>query len=202
MILHKYELFVHKAHSTPFQMQPASSLLLLTTLSCSALDIPWNPSVDMEEIVYFTPDNNYTRAEPGVKIRPHNKSENPQWLFFVSTEIVDGNNNTSSPLLEWEFVSHMTITPEQCGMITNVVQMLDDALQRANPEVGNVTSTALRIGNSDCVEGQCPCERETAKRRVRISHRLLEVKTRSSSPNLKPPMQRKLRVTSFKTLES
>jgi hypothetical protein len=107
----------------------------------------------------------------------------------MSTEITDPDDNSSEPLMEWDFISHMTITPQQCGLVTNIVAMLDDALQHANPEIQNVTSTALRIGNQDCVEGRCPCERNRRQLRSRVlkDRLLLEVKTKSPSPNLNPP---------------
>ena len=162
-------------------MTPSVSMIMLIS-TCAALDIPWNPSIDKENTVYM-------------KTQPKTRSNNPQWLFFVSTEITT-DNNSSTPLVEWEFISHMTITPDQCAMITDVVQMLDNALQRANPDVQNVTSAALRLGNQECVDGECPCTRkdQEGRRRALVTHQLLEVKTRSSSPDLKPPLQFPLRV--------
>ena len=71
---------------------------------------------------------------------------------------------------------------------------VDDALQQANPDVQNVTSTTLRVGNQECIDGGCPCKSQETNRRVLVSHRLLEVKTRSSSPDLKPPLRLPLRV--------
>ena len=157
-------------------------LMLVLVSTCTALDIPWSTSLDKEDTVYLTRPRD-------INLRPHKEQNNPEWLFFISTEIVDTNNSSSSPLMEWELISHMTITPQQCGLVTNVVAMLDDALQHANPEIQNVTSTALRIGDQDCVEGHCPCERNRRKLRSRVlkDRVLLEVKTRSPSPNLNPP---------------
>lgn len=154
-------------------------LLLAVVSTCTALDIPWNPSADNQ--YYYKPQ----------RVNDTHQS-NPEWLFFVSTEIID-TTNTSEPLMEWELISHMTITPQQCGLITSVVAMLDDALQHANPEIGNVTSTALRIGNQDCVEGHCPCERNNRRSRLRSrvlkkDRVLLEVKTKSPTPDLNPPV--------------
>ena len=166
---------------------------------CNALDIPWNPSIDKEDIVYF--DQLPTLPE-SKRMNSRRASNNPQWLFFVSTEIVE--NNSTEPIMQWDLISHMTITPEQCGIITDVVAMLDDALQNANPEVKNMTSTALRIGNTNCTdEGECPCEKKQhLRRRVLFTRLLLEVRTRSPTPDLKPPLQFPLRVASFQALDS
>lgn len=209
-------------------------LVFLVVLSavCIALDIPWNPSIGKaDEAIMFRLNKN----KNGRVLKPtppksdaaihdlHRQYDNPQWLFFISTEIlVDTTANSSSssfePLMEWEFVSHMTITPEQCGIITNVVQMLDEALQHANPDVQNVSSRAFRLGNNMCssssssIDSVCPCDRRqeegqqntTDKDRsgrrgfIISSSLLLEVKTRSSSSQLRPPLQFPLRrVASF-----
>ena len=160
---------------------------------CTTLDIPWNPSTrDKEDTVYFD--------QKPERIR--HASNTPQWLFFVSTEIVD--TNSSESVLQWDLISHMTITPAQCGLITHVVAMLDEALQHANPEVTNMTSTALRIGNTNCTDdGQCPCvNRQHVRHRALFTRLLLEVKTRSPTPDLKPPLQFPLRIASFQTLDS
>jgi hypothetical protein len=156
-------------------MKSLSILLLIS--GCTALYIPRKNSTT--HIITTPPSHN-------------NKSNNPQWLFFVSTETIIEQQNSSTPLVEWEFISHLIITPDQCEMISDVVQMLDDALQKANPDVQNVTSAALRVGNQECVDGECPCKKESQEthRRVLIPHRLLEVKTRSSSPDLQPPLLR------------
>ena len=174
-------------------------VITIILATCNALDIPWNPSLDKEDTIYF--DQLPTLSEPK-QIKSPRASNNPQWLFFVSTEIVD--TNSSEPIMQWDLISHMTITPEQCGIITDVVAMLDDALQHANPEVKNMTSTALRIGNNNCTaDGECPCEHNhQVRRRVLFTRLLLEVKTRSPTPDLKPPLQFPLRVASFQTIKS
>jgi hypothetical protein len=151
-------------------------IILAMVSTCAALDIPWST-------VYLPRSHN-------ASLRPHEtKSTPPEWLFFMSTEITDPDDNSTEPLMEWDFISHMTITPQQCGLVTNIVAMLDDALQHANPEIQNFTSTALRIGSQECVEGRCPCERNRGQLRSRVlkDRLLLEVKTRSPSPNLNPP---------------
>jgi len=148
-----------------------------------------------------------------------------RWLFFVSVDILalhgdddtkntsnSSNNNQSMMQLSaaveekeerptpnvWEFSSQMIITPDQCDTIFNLVGMFDEALQHANPDVLNVSSTAFRLGNSECIDGVCQCndkneehqqQQQNRSRRVLISHALLEVKTRSSSSSLKPPLQ-------------
>ena len=157
---------------------------------CNTLDIPWNLPKDREDPVVF--DQLFEQANS------RHASNNPQWLFFVSTEIVD--NNSSEPFMQWDLISHMTITPDQCGIITQVVAMLDEALQHANPEVINMTSTALRIGNTNCTDdGQCPCgNNQPIRHRALFTRLLLEVKTRSPTPDLKPPLQYPLRVASFR----
>lgn len=164
---------------------PCTLLFVLVTL-CAALEIP---SLPRSNATYESNPNRTTT------LRPHYESRNPQWLFFVSTEIIDPNSTES--LMEWEFFSHITITPEQCGFITSVVEMIDDALKRTNPDVENMTSTAFRLGNNNCVDGQCPCERNETHRRALVSHLLLEVKTRSPSPDLKAPLQFPLRIKSI-----
>lgn len=153
------------------------TLLYCIAATSVALDIPWNPAPKT--------------------------SSSPRWLFVMSMETVE--RNSSEPLMEWDLISHMVISPEQCGFIANVVQMLDDALHRANPEVKNISSTALRLGNNDCTKNEtCKCEetQDTKQRRVLVPHRLLEVRTRSSSPSLMPPLQFPLRVTSLKSRKS
>ncbi len=145
------------------------------------------------DIVRF--DDKPLRPVDALKL--HRQSE-PQWLFFVASEIIDSNNTA---LMEWEFTSHITITPEQCYQIADIIQMLNDALERANPTVSNITSSAFRLGSEECEDDQCPCDREPeANRRVLISHLLLETKTRSNSPGLKPPTGFPLRVADFKTV--
>ena len=161
-----------------FQTALSMKSLILATLlisSCTALNISWNSS-----------------SAHAIKL-PKHTSNNLQWHFFVSTETII-ELNSSTPLVEWEYISHVILAPDQCAMITDVVQMLDDALQQANPDVQNVTSTALRVGNQECIDGGCPCKSQETNRRVLVSHRLLEVKTRSSSPDLKPPLRLPLRV--------
>jgi hypothetical protein len=158
-------------------MKTLCTLFIFTTV-CSALDIPFSQS---------------TRNKTAT-LRPHYEPKTPQWLFFVSTEIIDPNS--TEPLMEWEFISHLAITPEQCGYITKVVEMMDDALRHANPDVENVTSSAFRLGNNNCVNGQCTCEKKEAHRRVLISRLLLEVKTHSPSPDLKAPLQFPLHIKS------
>jgi hypothetical protein len=147
-------------------------IILAMVSTCAALDIPWSHP-----------------QSHNASLRPHETQSNPEWLFFMSTEITDPDDNSSEPLMEWDFISHMTITPQQCGLVTNIVAMLDDALQHANPEIQNFTSTALRIGSQDCVEGHCPCERNKGQLRSRVlkDRLLLEVKTRSPSSYLNPP---------------
>jgi hypothetical protein len=163
--------------------------LLLFTTCCNALDVPWNPSIDTALKFKGTNDR---RA-----------SSNPQWLFFVSTEMVNSTDSLE-PTIQWDLVSHMTITPEQCELVTDVVEMLDDALHNANPGVPNMTSIALRVGNTNCTdEGNCPCENShTRHTRALFTRLLLEVRTRSPTPELKPPLQFPLRVASFKTSKS
>ena len=157
--------------------------LLLFTTCCNALDVPWNPSIDTALKFKGTNDR---RA-----------SSNPQWLFFVSTEMVNSTDSLE-PTIQWDLVSHMTITPEQCELVTDVVEMLDDALHNANPGVPNMTSIALRVGNTNCTdEGNCPCENRRARHRALFTRLLLEVRTRSPVPELKPPLQFPLRVASF-----
>jgi hypothetical protein len=168
-------------------MQTRYTLGFILITLCAALELPLLPSLND---TYYSNPNRTTTV-----LRPHYEPKNPQWLFFVSTEIIDPNS--TEPLMEWEFVSHITITPEQCGFITNVVEMIDDALKRTNPDVENVTSTAFRLGNNNCVDGQCPCERNETHRRVLVSRLLLEVKTRSPSPDLKAPLQFPLRIKSI-----
>jgi hypothetical protein len=108
-----------------------------------------------------------------------------KWLFFVSSKIID-LNSTAVPLMEWELISHMTVTPEQCNTVSGIIRKLDEALQRSNPEVGNITSSAFRLGNRDCGRNNtCPCGQ--ASRRALVPHLLLEVKTRSPAPTLQPP---------------
>ena len=167
-----------------------STLLILTTHA-----FEWDDGDFIPEVRF---DDKPLRPIEALKIQRHS---NPQWLFFVSSELVDSDNTTV--LQKWDFVSHMIITPKQCHQIAEIIEMLDDALQRANPTVSNITSTAHRLGQDDCDEDDgCPCEdaeEEMNHRRVLISHRLLEVKTRSNAPGLKPPQEYPLRVASFST---
>lgn len=166
---------------------PDRIVLVITILStCMALDIPWSLFTDSHP---FLRRRALTHPSKTSSLRPYHHS---RWIFFVSTAVVDGNS--SNPLVEWEFISHLIITPEQCDAIANVVQTLDEALQRANPDVKNVSSTAFRLGNQDCVDGQCSCKKahdmhRRGRRRVLITHLLLEVKTRSPDQHLKPPLQ-------------
>jgi hypothetical protein len=165
--------------------------LLLFTTCCNALDVPWNPSIDREGNSLKSKGTNSLRA-----------SSNPQWLFFVSAEMVNATDSLE-PTIQWDLISHMTITPEQCELVTDVVEMLDDALHNANPGVPNMTSIALRVGNTNCTdEGNCPCENRRARHRALFTRLLLEVRTRSPVPELKPPLQFPLRVASFKTSKS
>ncbi len=155
--------------------------LLLFTACCNALDVPWNPSIDSEGTI----GTNRLRA-----------ATSPQWLFFVSAEMVNATEEPAA--IQWDLISHMTITPEQCELVTDVVEMLDDALHNANPGVPNMTSIALRVGNTNCTdEGNCPCENSRARHRALFTRLLLEVRTRSPVPELKPPLQFPLRVASF-----
>jgi hypothetical protein len=159
------------------------------TSYCTAFNDIWEDDFD---VVRF--DDKPLQSIDALKL--HRRSA-PQWLFFVSSQIVDSNNTA---LMEWEFTSHMTITPEQCYQVADIIQMLDDALQRANPTVSNITSSAIRLGAEECEEDdQCPCDEEPENRRVLISHLLLEAKTRSNAPGLKPPMEFPLRVADFST---
>ena len=171
-------------------------------------------------------------------LHPHSKSnqhkDKTRWLFFVSVDILalhdddakntsnSSNNNQSMMQLSaveeeerptpnvWEFSSQMIITPDQCDTIFNLVGMFDEALQHANPDVLNVSSTAFRLGNSECIDGVCQCndkneehqQQQNRSRRVLIiSHALLEVKTRSSSSSLKPPLQFPTRTASSSALK-
>ena len=128
--------------------------------------------------------------------KPYNKTESNRWNFFTSIEVSSQNDTVA--MLEWDFYSHVTITSGQCDRIATMVQLLNDALRRANPDVENITSTASRIGNSICVKNVCPCTiPRDSRRRAMISRRLLEVRTRSSSPDLKTAVQFPLHVTSF-----
>jgi hypothetical protein len=184
-------------------MQTWTLFTLITALvldPCTlALDIPYSRIPDRISNIDTI---RFKDAPPSDSHRLTKKHlETPQWLFFISSETVE--TNSTDPFVEWEFISHMTITPAQCDIINHVVQMLDEALQRANPGVENLNSTALRLGNTDCIDGVCPCNRQKrGHHRVFISHLLLEVKTRSSTPDLKPPLQFPLRVASFDTRKS
>ena len=170
------------------RMKLLSMLFIMYAVGSGADDL-WDETFEM---VRF--DDKPLRPIDALKL--HRQSE-PQWLFFVSSEIVDSNNTA---LMEWDFTSHMTITPEQCFQIAEIIQMLDDALQRANPTVSNISSSAYQLGGEDCEDDQCPCdEGPDSTRRVLFSHLLLEAKTRSNSPGLKPPLQYPLRVASFYT---
>ena len=112
----------------------------------------------------------------------HRRS-NPQWQLFVSAKIID-LNSTAAPLMEWELTSHMAITPQECNAVAGVIRALDEALQRANPEAGNITSSAFRLGNEVCgQDNACPC----GSRRALVPHLLLEVRTRSPTPTLRHP---------------
>jgi hypothetical protein len=174
------------------KINPILSALLLFTACCNALDVPW-----MEGPVYYeqplsTKGTNRLRA-----------ATSPQWLFFVSAEMVNATEEPAA--IQWDLISHMTITPEQCEIVTDVVEMLDDALHNANPGVPNMTSIALRVGNTNCTdEGNCPCEnsQQRTRHRALFTRLLLEVRTRSPVPELKPPLQFPLRVASFETTKS
>jgi len=166
--------------------------ILFVIMTAHAND--WDDGDDFP-VVHF--DDKPLRPLDALKLQRRNSD--PQWLFFVSSELVDSN---STVLQEWEFISHILITPEQCYLIADIIQMLDDALQRANPTVSNITSSAFRLGQEDCDEDdQCPCtdDEQDNRRRVMISHRLLEAKTRSNAPGLKEPSAYPLRVASFST---
>ena len=159
--------------------------LLLFTTCCNALDVPWNPSIDREGNSLKSKGTNRLHA-----------ATSPQWLFFVSAEMVNATEEPAA--IQWALISHMTITPEQCELVTDVVEMLDDALHNANPSISNMTSIALRVGNTNCTdEGNCPCENRRARHRALFTRLLLEVRTRSPVPELKPPLQFPLRVASF-----
>jgi hypothetical protein len=170
-------------------------LALSTFFLLTSHAFEWDDSDSVPEVHF---DDKPLRPIEALKLQ---RRSQPQWLFFISSELVDSN---STVLQEWEFVSHILITPEQCYQIAEIIQMLDDALQRANPTVSNITSSAYRLGQEDCDEDdQCPCEEEAdegeTRRRVLISHRLLEAKTRSNAPGLKAPLEYPLRVASFST---
>ncbi len=177
-------------------MTRSDAVLALSTFFLLASHaFEWDDSDSIPEVRF---DDKPLRPIEALKLQRHS---NPQWLFFVSSELVDSDNSTV--LQEWDFVSHMIITPEQCHQIAEIIQMLDDALQRANPTVSNITSMAHKLGQEECDEDdQCPCDDaddEMHRRRVLISHRLLEVKTRSNAPGLKPPQEYPLRIASFST---
>ena len=170
-----------------------SALLLLLATTCAAFYDVWDDDFDM--VRFIDPPSKPLRPIEQLKLQ---RRSDPQWLFFVSTELVDPDTN--STIMEWEMTSHMTITPEQCSAIASIIEMLDESLQRANPAVSNITSTAVRLGAQECEDAECPCEDQPENnRRVLISHRLLEVKTRSPVENLKPPLQYPLRVASSYT---
>lgn len=188
----------------------AIRLLLLTSsflvASCIALDN--NSSTATDDLNTTGSDGSNITAtilqllfpfesHPIINPPPSNKTETPRWQFFSSVEEVAVINHTVTQI-QWDFFSHMTITSGQCGRIASIVQMLNDALQRANPGVDKITSTASRIGNSVCVDDVCPCREELHRTRALITtRRLLEVKTRSSSPDLNPAILFPLHVTSF-----
>lgn len=115
-----------------------------------------------------------------------NESNRLQWKYFVSSEIIVDSNSTT-PLRQWEFTSLVSISPQQCDAISEILDSLDEALHRSNPAIENVTSSAFRFGNTECDDGECSCE--PATRRILVTKRLLEVKTLSSASELKPPLQ-------------
>jgi hypothetical protein len=133
--------------------------------------------------------------------------------FNQSEPVESGGSSSIITLIQWDFFSHMTITSAQCDQIANLVMMLNNALKRANPDVENITSTASRIGNSACIDNICPrCTPPPAttthsssnnnnnkrRRALMFPRRLLEVRTRSSSPELNPALRLPLLyVTSF-----
>ena len=122
-------------------------------------------------------------AQPNIA---YNESSRLQWKYFVSSEILDDSNSTA-PLRQWAFTSLVSISPKQCDAISEILDSLDEALQRSNPGVENVTSSAYRFGNTECGDGECLCE--PASRRILVAKRLLEVKTLSTASELKPPLQ-------------
>jgi hypothetical protein len=168
-------------------------LIMLLVPESLSFDIRFNHSL-LEDFVQHNTTMNLSSETTAYK--PYNKTESSRWQFFTWVDVFNRNDNVT--MLEWDFFSHLTITSGQCDHIATMVQLLNDALKRANPDVENITSTASRIGNSICVENICPCKKPSdRKTRAMISRRLLEVKTRSSSPDLKPAVQFPLHVTSF-----
>ena len=163
-----------------------SALALLLLASCAAF----------EDVIRFDDMPRHSKRPRPMEALKLQRHSSPQWLFFVSSRIIDTGSNSS--LMEWELTSHMTVTPQHCNTDAGIVQMLDEALHRANPEISNITSSAFRLGTENCKGDACPCG-DQPSRRVLMSHMLLEVKTRSPSPTLKPPLQYPLRVASFHT---
>ena len=215
----------------PVTLFPVSA----TSIDVSSSWYPYNqPNLKQDDDGDDSPSPSLMNPSLSSALHPHSKSKHyPRWLFFVSVDILalhgnDAKNNSNSSNNQsmmqlsaveeeerptpnvWEFSSQMIITPDQCDTIFNLVGMFDEALQHANPDVLNVSSTAFRLGNSECIDGVCQCndkneehqQQQNRSRRVLIiSHALLEVKTRSSSSSLKPPLQFPTRTASSSALK-
>lgn len=183
-------------------MERVFFLNFLLFTSCLSFDFQWNHTFGDLTLPSSTNsstddddnhNNNNTNNKSVVLMFPSEITVTTSSPALFSDGFLNRTESASSfgtnTLIQWDFFSHMTITSGQCDRIASMVMMLNDAFQRVNPTVDNITSTASRIGNSACVDNICPCKKEIHRRMMISPRRLLEVRTRSSSPDLNPVLR-------------